>query len=283
MSNSGQDKVTVRVEVVIEAGQASSVEAHSLAGPIHRSDDITAPQPCPRDTPIVLQMGGKNYIEAWGGSPTINGKLPWKVWALAYPMTGVSTAMHPKPDTGAISTTPTATGQWSFLKADNKAVPNANCDKTPCSSGGSNNSTLLIWWDYGTPSAPSYANVESRPFHGYCPGSGVAGRGATAGAVAVGSHHLATTLRATFTGALAKLGTVGLTWNGVSWAGESSVGGGSVLSFLCHDETFQLMAAGPGAAFIVAGLPKTCQPFYWTAEGKAHGALNGPFGVTIVE
>jgi len=283
MSHSGQDRVTVRVEVVVEGGRTSSIQTQSGEERLLPFGNITFPQPCPpSDTPIVRQSSGVNYIEAWGDSPTISGKLPRKVWALAYSVTGVSTSMHPAPETGAVSTTPTANGHWSFLQADNNPVPGAACEGTPCSSVGRNNSTLLVWWDYGTPSSPNYAVVESTGFHGYCPGSSGAGM-ATAGAVAVGSFHLPTTLHAAFTGALAKLGTVALTWNGVSWVGESSAGGGCVLSLLGHGSAFQLLAAGPGTAFIVAGLPKSCQRFHWSAEGAAWGTLAGPFAVTVLE
>ena len=292
MSSPGEDKVTVRVEVVVEGGRASveagkptSVETKAIESHHLPLSSITHPSPCPTDTPIVRQTDGVKYIEAWGDAQSMNGKYPWKVWALAYPMTGVTTAMHPTPDmaNGAVSTGCSAiNGHWAFLLVNNNPVPGANCDGTPCASGGSNNSTFLVWYDYGTPSSPNYS-ASATPFHGYCPGSGKSDLASMSGAVAVGSFHLATTLHATFTGALAKLGTVALTWNGVSWAGESSAGGGSILSLLCHDGTFQLMSAGPGTAFIVAGQPRSCQRFFWAAEGTAQGALAGRFGVTLTE
>lgn len=284
MSSSGPDKVSVRVEVVVEGGKATSVETQTQDKAVLALSYITFPQPCPpKDTWIVQQSNGTNYIQAWGGSPTINNKLPSKVWALAYSMPGVSTLTHPTPDNGAISVTPTENGQWSFMQTENNPVPGANCDGNACGSGGANNSTLIVWWDYGTPGSPNYAHVESTPFHGYCPGSGMGAFASKPTTVSVGSYHLATALHATFTGVLAKLGTVLLSWNGVSWAGESSAGGGLVLSLQCHDSIFQLMAAGPGTIFIVAGKPKLCPRFSWSAEGVARGALAGHFTVTIVE
>lgn len=291
MSNSGQDKVTVHVKVVVEGGRAASVETQSQDGLKLQTQGglkllqmgISYPAPCPTDTTIVSQSGGVNYIEAWGDAPSVNGKLPWQVWALAYNSTGVSTLQHPKPDVGAVNTTPDpSTGHWSFLQVDNNPVPGAACDGTPCSSGGSNNSTFLVWYDYGSPSSPNYS-VGSTIFHGYCPGSGGAAFAFKPATLVVGSHHLAITLHATFTGALAQLGTVALIWNGVSWVGESAAGGGLVLSLLHHDGAFQLMSAGPGTAFIVAGKPKLCPRFSWTADGMARGALAGHFTVTIVE
>jgi hypothetical protein len=133
-----------------------------------------------------------------------------------------------------------------------------------------------VWYDFGD---GSYPQSDYTPFHTYQPSSS---GGAGGGVLALAAAGPAL-LYATFTGALAKLGTVILTWNGVSWVGESPAGGGCVLSLLGQGGAFQLMAAGPGAAFIVAGQPTVPPQFHWAAQGKALGALSGPFGVTITE
>ncbi|MGH7174477.1 MAG: hypothetical protein ACRELG_29780 [Gemmataceae bacterium] len=288
MSNPSQNKVTVRVEVVVEGGGASTVMMSPPARQLSHYDFISIPQPAPTSTPIVSQSAGVNYIEATGTSPlSSDGSPPNKVWALAYPNPNVTTTGHKTPDFagGAVSMKPDPdTWYWHFLQSDdNNVVPGAFCAGSPCPPDGDDNSTLLVWWEYDTPSGPTYT-PGVRHFYGYCPGSSSGSGAATMPAtVAFGSRRLATTLHATFTRALAKLGTVTLAWNGVSWAGDSSVGGGCVLSLLSRDETLQLMSAGPGATFILAAPSGPGQPFSWTAEGSAHGALSGGFGVIIVE
>lgn len=125
MSNSGQDRVTVRVEVVVEGGRSSTIALQSGERRTRLLDYITYPQPSPSNTTVVRQSSGVYYIEAWGESPTNNGSLPSKVWALAYNTPGVSTLKHTTPDTGAVSTTPTLSGHWSFLNSDSNPVPGA--------------------------------------------------------------------------------------------------------------------------------------------------------------
>ncbi|HEY7313849.1 MAG TPA: hypothetical protein VH643_31150 [Gemmataceae bacterium] len=285
MSNPGQDKVTVRVEVVIEGGRTSSVEMRSSGRLKGTYGYIKYPTSASDNTPIVRQTGGKNYIEAYGDSPMYYGAYPSRVWALAYPTKDVDPAAHPKPDGDALSTfIDKSTGNWSFLlrQSQNNPVPNANCCATPCPLEGDDNSTLLVWWDCSTSSSMDIRHVEAKHFYGYCPGSGGWGLPFTPGRVAVGSQHLPRTLHATFTEALAKLGRVTLTWNGVRWVGES-IAGGSLVSLLCHDGMFELMSAGPGAAFIVAGQPTVHPRFHWSVKGTALGTLSGHFGVTLTE
>lgn len=97
------------------------------------------------------------------------------------------------------------------------------------------------------------------------------------------SNPRATTLNATFTGKLAPLGSVALRWNGAAWVGSSSSGPRSDFAFLNQGETFQLVCAGPGTAFVVSGRPTALSPFCWTAQGEAAGPLSGEFAVTIME
>lgn len=276
MSNSRQDRLTVRVEVVVEGGRSTTIATPFAEGRAWYGHFITYPYSYSSNTPVVCQRSGVYYIEAWGESPS-DHPLPAKVWAYAYQPAGVSTTAHPDPDPKAVWTKPTSTGHWSFHLSDNNPVPGAANPES--ASGGSNNSTLLVWWDDGN----MIYNRDNRDFYSYNPGS-IPECPTTMGCTyAVGSPHVPATLHATFTGALAKLGNVRLNWNGVSWVGESPLGGGCVLSLLGHGGAFQLMAAGPGAAFIVGGQPKVPPRFHWVAEGKAMGALSGPFGVTITE
>jgi hypothetical protein len=283
MSNPSQNKVTVRVEVVVEGGGVPTVVTSPSAHLLPPYDFISFPQSAPTSTPIIRQSGGMNYIEAGGTSPRSNSNYPNKVWALAYSNPNVTTAGHQTPDIagGAVNTTPDpSTGYWSFLQSNNNAVPGAFCAGSPCPPDGDDNSSLLIWWEYDSSSGVTYSS-ESRPFYGYCPGSG-SGSASVPATVALGSRHVATTLHASFTGALTRLGTVILTWNGVSWAGLSS-GCEAVLSFLGQGGAFQLLSAGPGTSFIVAAQTRPGPRFSWTAQGMAQGALAGHFGVTIVE
>jgi hypothetical protein len=90
-------------------------------------------------------------------------------------------------------------------------------------------------------------------------------------------------LHATFTGALSFLGTVALNWNGASWVGTSSCGGGAILALLCLGPVFQLVSAGPGPVFSVGGAPTSYHPFTWSATGLALGGCAGQFQVHVTE
>jgi hypothetical protein len=274
------NKVTVRVEVVVEGAGAAPVVTVQKERPPFRA--IDSPQPSPADTPVT-QVGGVNYIAASGGSQVIANHFPRRVWALAYSNPNEDPLDHPFPDPGAVSDTPGGGGAWSFSAAKGNLVPGAACDPV---SGGPNNSTLIVWFDYGSASSPDYAVVASTPFHGYCPASGLSG--ATSGVSGPGFALLsarlrATVLHATFTGALAPLGTVTLRWNGAAWVGVSTHCGGAALSFLGLETACHLVSAGPGTAFVVAGPPGSFHPFHWSAAGTAVGAVAGRFQVTITE
>lgn len=275
MAEPSANKVTVRVEVVVEGGAAQVVTAGKL--PQRRLLTISSPQPSPADTPVT-KSGSGNTIAANGGSQVISSHFPRLVWALAYPNPNEGPFDHPIPGPGAVSDVPGGGGAWSF-----GAVPGAACDPV---SGGPNNSTLIVWFDYGTSTDPDYAVVSSTPFHGYCPGSGPSGAtsGVGGGGFAVQAARLrATVLHATFHGALAQLGTVSLRWNGAAWVGVSTQCGGAALSFLGQETGCHLVSAGPGTAFAVAGPAGSAHPFHWSAHGTAVGAVAGPFHVTLTE
>jgi len=282
MTTPESGKVIVRVEVVIEglgipAKVTTSETAQPMAvepprQPLTERDSIKplAIDPLSANVPVACVIGGQNCMEASGTSLLLGGTYAQVVKAMAYP-----TPNYPVPATppaGAATDTPAGNQNWSFTCAKGNAVPGGKFDNI---LNGPVNSTLVVWYFFS--GSGSTEPPDSCNFHGYQGGSGSASelaiaRGACGPAV----------LHATFTGALSSLGTVTLTWNGVSWAGLSS-GGDAVLSFLGHCGAFQLMSAGPGTAFIVASHPLAHQPFSWTAVGMAHGALAGPFGVTIVE
>ncbi len=283
MTKPGEGKVTVRVEVVVEgAGGApvrTVVEVTQPTGPIIKQAQIDSPRPAPADTP-VYSVNGNRVIEASGTSPQVGGSFPQKVWALAFCGLTVTPQQFPTPPQGAVSDTPLSDGSYSFTRAKGNAVPGACCDGTPGSSGAPNNSTLIVWFDFG--GGPSSFATASTPFHGYCPGSG-SGPALGSGPVVVGSQVVPALLHATFTGALAVLGSVALAWDGVSWVGETHHRGGAVLSLLGREATFQLQATGPATTFVVAAKPRSFRPFHWSARGQALGALAGKFEVTLLE
>src|SRR5207248_722924 len=85
MTQAGQGKVTVRVEVVIEGLQTGATPVVVAAGGQRAVERrIDRPQPSPQDTP-VFRFGGVNCIEASGGSAPVGGHMPVAVWARAYP------------------------------------------------------------------------------------------------------------------------------------------------------------------------------------------------------
>jgi hypothetical protein len=280
MTTPSGGKVIVRVEVVVEgvsaAAKATTSEAVlpiAVEPPRQSLTDsgLMKPQlipPFPANVPVFI-ISGQNCIEASGTSPLKGGAYAQVVKAIAYPMPDVTPPSTPP--AGAVVDTPAGNQNWSFTRAKNNPVPGATYDNI---LNGPNNSSLAVWYFYGGSTSPQ---SDSCSFHGYIGGSG----SACESAIARGAAGPAV-LHAAFTGALASLGTVTLSWNGVSWAGLST-GGDAVLSFLGHSGAFQLMSAGPRTAFIVAAHPIAHQPFSWTAVGMAQGQLAGPFVVTIVE
>jgi hypothetical protein len=288
MTNPGQNKVSVRVEVIVEGGQDTPVVSAYAEGPCGTTDfgfdrphgwhhglQIITPQPT-GNTP-VRQIGGVNCIESGGGSPVVSGHFASAVLAKAYPSPSVDPLSHSTPDVGAVSTSVSG-GAWSFTFAGGNPVPGAACDAT---SGGPANSTIIVWYDFG--GSPRLYVTESTPFHGYCPG-GSGGSGPASGPSHSAHRRVRSgTLYATFTGALAGLGTVTLHWNGAAWVGTAARGEGSAVSFLGTDPGFHLLAFGPGVAFALSGPPASYHPFTWSATGTAQGAQAGPFEATVTE
>jgi hypothetical protein len=269
-------KVTVRVEVVVEGGQAAPVvTTYEGVRPLPRALLIERPQPSPADTPVLL-AGSMTLIEASGTSQLMLGHLPRLVWAKAFPTVYVDVSQHQTPDAGAVQDTPLSDGSWSFTQAKGNAVPGAAFDSTP---HGPNNSTLLVWFDFG--GSPPVFSVEGTPFHGFrAAGSG----GFAPGWVKVASSRLpAATLHASFRGSAGDLGDVKLHWNGTSWVGMTQRCGGALLSLVWAEPNCHLLAAGPGVSFAVAGPPDSLDPFHWRASGTASGELAGPFEVVVTE
>lgn len=256
---SSDNKVIVRVEVVIEeAGESARVTSIERSGQAALSHGGLIPLVISNPSP------GSNVPVTVNGCIACNGQSPFKnsayattVYAKVYPNPNANPPATPPAD--ALSGTPGATGSWSF-----NTVPLAS------TQGNSPNSTLAVWYLF----ADGTYQMEKVVFHGYMLGPFECGNLPPFGASA--------TLHATFTGALAKWGTVCLTWNGVTWAGEST-GGGCLLVLACHGEVFQLMSAGPDTSFLAAKPVQSRRPFTWSADGKALGKLAGPFAVTIVE
>jgi hypothetical protein len=270
MAGSGDNKVTVRVEVVVEgAGPVPVLTTVERPCDRKRPYDIITPQTHPSDT-TVTPRGSLNYVSASGHSALVSGNYAKIVWAMAYPDPTVQSAQHLAPPDGAPHDTPsTDDGSWSFTQAKGNLVPGAKADNIV---QGADNSTLLVWYDFdGT--GTSY-QMDRTIFHGYL---------ATKGTSLSSCRPRATTLHATFTGALAGLGTVPLHWNGASWVGVSSHCGGSVLSFLWGEPVCHFVSSGPGTTFVLAEAPGAHPHFTWSAAGTAFGSLAGPFRVTLTE
>jgi hypothetical protein len=284
MTRPDESRVTVRVEVVVEGpGHEPRVTTFAEPGPhaerkrFFTPFRIIFPTPStlslPSNTP-VFPFGGKQCIEASGTALTHQGSFPGRVRAKAYPDPNLDPtgSGFQVPPSDAATDVPLSDGSWSFTQAKGNPVPGAACDGV---SGGPNNSTLVVWYDFGS-GVP--CSIESTPFHGYCPG-GSGGSGSGSG----GFGSPPTLLHATFTGALATLGTVALAGNGASWLGVSSACGGSLLAFLSDGSSYTLLSAGPGVLFAVSKVPDSTGPFNWSASGTALGSCGGSFTVTITE
>ena len=290
-----QSKVSVHVDVFVDGAKVTTPpRRQSLSQAVFSFVPFSIVQPTTAGDTPVIRSAGINYIEASGASLFTFGHYPLNVYAKAFPQPNISPAdpanweppFNPDGSVGptAVSTVPNADGTWAFRAGNTppgNAVPGAFADSTP---NGAVNSTLLVWYEYGiTFDGGQFQyvySVERANFHGYIPG----GSGSMPVAFAATPAHLpAMKLVASFTGALSALGSVNLSWNGASWVGTSSHGGGSVLSLSHVDHVYQLLCAGPAASFIVAGSATSFRPFGWGATGTAVGHLHGSFKVTITE
>jgi hypothetical protein len=121
---SNENKVTVRVEVVVEtAGQPSKMTAELF--PPFRG--ITSPTPSPANTTVYL-TGSQYSIAASGGSPVVMGSYAKVVKAMAYPRpdaTPQQSGLGSPPST-AVTGTLLDGGRWSFSQANNNLVPGAH-------------------------------------------------------------------------------------------------------------------------------------------------------------
>jgi hypothetical protein len=272
MTRPGETKVTVRVEVVVE-GQGGEPRVTTFTTPAQPHPrrgiiPLVIVHPAGGDRIPVFPFGGRQCIEANGTAPTLMGSYPGRAWAMVFPdphLDPLHQSGFSSPPSGAASDVPDPVdGKWSFTQAKGNPVPGAVCN----GSGSGNNNTLVVWYDFGS-GAP--CSIDFSHFCGYC--------------VSGGSTNPAppATLHATFTGALATLGTVALSWNGVSWLGVSGACGGSLLAFLSNGSSYTLLSAGPGVLFTAANTPDSADPFSWSASATAMGSCAGAFDVIITE
>jgi hypothetical protein len=277
MTRANDNRVRININVVVDGVRMP--QPHELAQqrghPEFGLGILLIDQP-----PSSTATSPANTLDDGNGCIAANGTSPYAstqaVWGLAYnnlaPVYPTSTRSP-----SAVQGTLYSDGSWSFSAAAGNLVPGALFDSN---FNGPDNSTLVIWYQYqsGTTLVWGY---EPGHFHGYRPG----GSGSGPGIAAIPAHPRikARTLHAGFTRGLARLGSVALKWDGVSWVGQSSDHGGCILSFQCNDSVCQLQAGGPAVAFIAAGRPNSFKPFHWSATGTAFGALTGDFAVQITE
>jgi hypothetical protein len=273
MTRPGETKVTVRVDVVVEGQGEPRVTAFATP-PTYRAKQAFKPlaiiHPAGGGSIPVFPFGGQQCIEADGTAPTLQGSFPGRVYAKVFPdptLDPQHASGFATPPSDAASDTPDPSdGSWSFTRGKGNPVPGATCN----GSGSGNNNTLVVWYDFGSGTQDS---IDFTHFYGYCVSGGFGS-----------APPQPTTLNATFTGALATLGTVALAYNGVSWMGVSSACGGALLAFLGNGSTYTLLAAGPGVMFAVSNTPDSPDPFSWSGSGTALGSsCSGSFDVTITE
>jgi hypothetical protein len=276
MSSSSDNKVIVRVEVEVNG---VAVEPKGFVKPL----EILTPQPGPNDdTPVFWNGTSYSISFATGNSPVIASAFATKIQAFAYPSTSLN-LLDPKygtPDAKAVTAILSA-GSWVCSQSNGNAVPGGAGDHIP---NGYNNSTLLVWYTFTGMSNPL---LEAICYHGLIMGSGSGAPSGSTGPIPVhspiGARPKSTVLVARFTGGLSPLREVRLVWNGVSWVGSTHAGGGTVLTLMHFDSVYQLQASGPGVAFVVAGRPRSTDPFHWSISGTAIGAHAGDFKVDITE
>jgi hypothetical protein len=124
-------------------------------------------------------------------------------------------------------------------------------------------------------------------------GGGGGGGGGTIETSCCPDRLLPTTFHATFSGSLAALGSVTLTFTGVSsWAGHGGSACGDdgdhdLMTFTCIGATFQLTHPGGGSSggtmFSAVASVESCTPFLWRGSGTASGVCGGAWAVTITE
>jgi hypothetical protein len=268
MADRDDGTVTVRVEVIV-GGKPAPVRI--MAGRRQQQLDlpfvqIVRPTSYPPYATPVRQAGGVNYISAGGQSSGIS-EVRGKVYDIS--INPAQSQYASPPTTGYIEGTYYLEGSWSFIPANNNDLPVVNCD-----NGRQNNNILIVWGNCG-----SYWTNDFTEFYAGCSGSSSPGIG---GVPVVALQLPVSTLRASFTGALAKLGTVCLEWNGAAWVGKSENGAAAV-TFLCFEPDCHLMSSGPATAFAVSGPPDSLKPFHWSAVGMALGEFSGRFKITITE
>lgn len=268
-------KVSLRIELVVEdpGGRAERIFLGQLPTPLRDArierKAIGLPLPSPEDT-CVFPVSGGYVIEAQGTVPSnVN---PVRVWAYCYPNPGLTTtSADPQPPPGAVSVAPVS-GTWAFPGASGPRVPGVTQpDATPHAL---DNHALVIWYEFaGSP--PTFVPADVTPFHGLLPGYGSC-PGLGNPPPQVPPPNVAV-LHATFTGALAGLGTVGLDANVLGWS--AFLPSGDVLTFMLIGSEPHLILIGLAALFDVTGTVVSDHPYVWSATGSA----GGDFGVTVTE
>jgi hypothetical protein len=277
MSHTDDGKTVVRVEVEVGAGKPK-VTVDNIV--VYESQRFV-PRPLTASFSIPVCFNGTTGFINWSGdSPVMNSQYAGSIQAIVVPgAVDPTLKTYATPLTGAVTGQMGLSGSYSFDQSLGNPIPGAQCG-----SGSAGANTLLVWFNFG--GSPTLYAIEATQFRGKCVGScgsGGSGGSLSGSAVQIGDMEHPHTLVATFTGALACLGTIKLAWNGVSWIGESSSGGGTIISFQCHKKTYQLLACGPGASFVLAEEPLKDHPFMWSASGKSIGTHAGTFKVTILE
>ena len=224
MENCNANRVTVRIEVVIEGtGEVSrrtTVEEPSRASMTAdriRPLEIVLPVPAssgvPADTPVYV-ISGRNCVEASGYVLTLMGSNPARVWAMAFPSPTID------PTHSGFGTPPPGAcvghslGGWIvvFLPSKGQSGARSGLGWHP-GRAQQQHPRRVVRFRRQSP----FCKIESTPFHGYMAGSG---SGASAPGLACGgivlSSHRSMTFHATFSGGLASLGTVPITWNGAT-------------------------------------------------------------------
>lgn len=259
-------KVSIRLEILIDGEEITTRLPEPKTKDHERYRRITRPMNG-GDTPVVV-INGINHIAANGESPMQGENYPRQVKARAYPDVNAIPTFNP-PGNAVTGILLNNGADWRFTQADGNLIPEAKCDAI---SNGPANSLLAIWYEY----ASGAQSLETTPFHGYCPPQ------SSAPIPPMNCCPGSTTLFANFTGSLSPLGSVKLSWNGLSWTATEPKHG-LILTLSSVGGVYQLQGAGRGSAFILAGTPVTAKPLVLSARGNSVGDLLGDFTVTVTE
>jgi hypothetical protein len=223
----------------------------------------------------VYTLNGSHVIEACGTCPprSGSGSMPSRVWARAYPDPTVAAAAsggasgYAAPPSGAVSVVPDSSGNWSFLRSAGKAIAESAYNTSP---PGANNSSLVVWYQYG---GSSHYGIEATAYYGFL--STGSGSGPC-------THPFPTPLTVTFLGELASLGSVTLTWDGTGWTASVPNQPREIL-FLRLGREYRLLLVGPEGVIAATGQQACHTPFVWSGEGTTGGGDRCASRVTVTE